>query len=67
MSETRQLAEEIASQAPAAVQGAKRAINVAMSHSLEVGLIYETATAVSATGSAEQFREGAEAFAQKKT
>ena len=67
MSEARRLAEEIASQEPAAVQGAKRAINVAMSHSLEVGLIYETATAVSAMGSAERLREGAEAFAQRKT
>lgn len=66
MNEARQLAEEIASQEPAAVQGAKRAINVAMSHSLEVGLIYETATAVSAMGSAERLREGAEAFAQRK-
>jgi enoyl-CoA hydratase len=66
MSEVRQLAGEIAAQAPAAVQGAKRAINVAMSHSLEVGLIYETATALASMGSAEGFREGAEAFIQRK-
>jgi len=66
MSEARQLAEEIAAQEPAAVQGAKRAINVAMSHSLEVGLIYETATALASMGSAEGFREGAEAFIQRK-
>jgi len=67
MSEARQLAEEIASKEPAAVQGAKRAINVAMSHSLEVGLTYETATALSAIGSAQRFLEGAQAFSQKKT
>jgi len=66
MSEARKLAEEIATQAPAAVQGAKRAINVAMSHSLEVGLTYETAIALTSAGSAEAFRQGAEAFAQKK-
>ena len=67
LSEARQLAEEIASQAPAAVQGAKRAINVAMSHSLEVGLTYETATALTSMGAAEKLREGAEALAQRKT
>ena len=66
MGEVRQLAEEIASQTPAAVQGAKRAINVAMSHSLEVGLTYETVTAVGVMGSAEQLREAGEAFAQRK-
>lgn len=66
MAEARKLAEEIASHEPAAVQGAKRAINVAMSHSLEVGLTYETATALTAIGSAQKFLESAEAFAQKK-
>jgi len=66
MSEARQLAEEIAAHTPAAVQGAKRAINVAMSHSLEVGLTYETATALSSMGTAETFIQGAEAFAQRK-
>jgi len=66
MSEARQLADEIASQPPAAVRGAKRAINVAMSHSLEVGLNYETVTAADVMGSAQQLREGAEAFAQRK-
>jgi enoyl-CoA hydratase len=66
MSEGRQLAEEIASQTPTAVQGAKRAINVAMSHSLEVGLTYETVTALGVMGSAEKLREGAEAFTQGK-
>jgi enoyl-CoA hydratase/carnithine racemase len=45
MSETRNLAEEIAALSPAAVRAAKRALNVAMSTSLELGLTYETATA----------------------
>lgn len=67
MSEARRLAEEIASQEPAAVQGAKRAINVAMSHSLEMGLNYETVTALSSMGSVQRFVEGAQAFAQKKS
>lgn len=66
MSEAGQLAEEIAAIAPASVQGAKRAINVAMSHSLEVGLNYETATAFGLTGSAEKLSEASEAFKQKK-
>jgi enoyl-CoA hydratase len=43
MNEARKLAEEIAALSPAAVQAAKRALNVAMSCSLEIGLNYESA------------------------
>lgn len=47
MEEARKLAGEIASFTPALVQGAKRAVNVAMSYPLEIGLNYETITATS--------------------
>lgn len=47
MEEAMKLAEEIASSAPVLVQAAKRAISVAMSHPLEIGLNYETITATS--------------------
>jgi len=46
MEEVKKLAEEIASISPDLVQGAKRAVNVAMSYPLEIGLNYETLTAV---------------------
>lgn len=49
MSEARKLAEEIASHHPNVVQAAKRAVNVAMSHSLDIGLSYETAAALSSS------------------
>ena len=65
-SEVRQLAEQIAACSPAAVQGAKRAINVAMSHSLEVGLSYESATALSIAGLGTRISEGAAAFWEEK-
>lgn len=68
MTEARQLAEEIASHLPAVVEGAKRAINVALSTPLELGLSYETATAVgtlSAGGLALQ--ETAADFTKKKS
>lgn len=45
MNEARKLAEQIAALSPAAVRAAKRALNVAMSYSLDIGLNYETATA----------------------
>ena len=47
MEEARKLAQEIASIAPPLIQGAKRAINVAMSYPLDIGLSYETILAVS--------------------
>lgn len=66
MSEVRRLAEEIAACNPAAVQGTKRAINVAMSHSLEVGLSYESATALSIGSLQDRIRQGAAAFLGEK-
>jgi enoyl-CoA hydratase/carnithine racemase len=66
MSEVRQLAEQIAACNPAAVQGAKRAINVAMSHSLEVGLSYESATALGIVGLAARIGESAAAFWEER-
>ncbi len=46
MEEARKLATEIAAMAPALIQGAKNAINVALSYPLDVGLDFETSTAV---------------------
>lgn len=43
MAEAKKLAEKIASLPPAAVQAAKRALNVAMSCGLDIGLNYESA------------------------
>ncbi|MDY6906818.1 MAG: enoyl-CoA hydratase/isomerase family protein [Chloroflexota bacterium] len=65
MAEARKLAEEIASMQPAAVQAAKRAINVAMSYSLDAGLNYETASALNAMGGAETLAQGASAFTER--
>jgi enoyl-CoA hydratase/carnithine racemase len=48
--ETLNLAREIATQNPVAVQNAKRALNVAASAPLEVGLRFETAMALSGLG-----------------
>jgi len=59
------LAQEIASLNPDAIQGIKRAVNVAMSHSLDVGLAFETATALSVPGVGERVRQGASAFSEK--
>lgn len=47
MVEASRLAEQIASQPPAAVQAAKRALNMAMSTGLQEGLDFESATALS--------------------
>ncbi len=65
-SEARQLAEQIAACNPAAVQGAKRAINFAMSHSLEAGLSYESVTALSIAGLGARISERAAAFWEEK-
>lgn len=61
----RGLAREIAAISPEAVQGIKRAVNCAMSYSLDVGLAFETATALSVPGVGERFAAGAKAFAKK--
>lgn len=50
MGEAVRLAEQIASQSPAAVQAAKRALNMAMSTDLEAGLDFETTTAIGLFG-----------------
>jgi enoyl-CoA hydratase len=54
MEEARKLAQEIAAIAPPLIQGAKRAINVAMSYPLDIGLSYEAITAVSTRQSIQQ-------------
>lgn len=66
MAAARGLAAEIAAVNPDAVQGVKRAVNVAMSNSLDVGLAFETATALSLPGLADKFAQGATAFSDKK-
>ena len=47
MEEANKLAQEMAAVAPPLMQGAKRAINMAMSYPLDIGLSYETVLAVS--------------------
>jgi enoyl-CoA hydratase len=47
MEEANKMAQEIAAIAPPLIQGAKRAINVAVSYPLDIGLGYETMNAVS--------------------
>jgi len=47
MEEAKKLAQEIAAVAPPLMQGAKKAINVAMSYPLDIGLSFETILAVS--------------------
>jgi enoyl-CoA hydratase/carnithine racemase len=66
MPEVSRLAQEIASLEPDAVQAVKRAINVAMSHSLEVGLAYESATALSIPAVTERIRGSASSFRGKR-
>ena len=46
MEEARKLAQEIAAIAPPLIQGAKKAINVAMSYPLDIGLSFENILAV---------------------
>jgi len=60
--ETGKLAKEIASVAPELIQGAKRAINVAMSYPLDMGLNYETITAVSTV---QDLKKGADSLISK--
>jgi len=62
MEEARKLAQEIAAIAPPLIQGAKRAINVAMSYPLDIGLSYEAITAVSTR---QNIREGAASLLEK--
>ncbi len=62
MEEARKLAQEIAAIAPPLIQGAKRAINVAMSYPLDVGLTYETITAVSTR---QNIQQGAASLLEK--
>jgi enoyl-CoA hydratase len=47
MGEAKKLAQEIAAVAPPLIQGAKKAINVAMSYPLDIGLSFETILAAS--------------------
>ena len=62
MEEARKLAQEIAAVAPALIQGAKRAINVAVSYPLELGLNYEAVTAVT---SRQDIRQGSASLLEK--
>lgn len=62
MEEARKLAQEIASVAPPLIQGAKRAINVAVSYPLELGLNYEAVTAVT---SRQDIRQGSASLLEK--
>jgi len=62
MEEARKLAQEIAAIAPPLIQGAKRAINVAMSYPLDMGLNYETITAVSTR---QNIQQGAASLLEK--
>jgi enoyl-CoA hydratase len=62
LDEARKLALEIAAIAPPLIQGAKRAINVAVSYPLDVGLSYETITAVSTR---QNIRQGAASLLEK--
>jgi enoyl-CoA hydratase len=62
MDEAKKLAQEIAAIAPPLIQGAKRAINVAMSYPLDIGLSYETITAV---GTRQNLEQGAASLLEK--
>jgi len=62
MEEAGKLAQEIAAIAPPLIQGAKRAINVAMSYPLDIGLSYETMTAVNTR---QNIQEGAAGLLEK--
>lgn len=65
MAETRKLAEELANLDPIKVQGAKRAVNLAMSSPLDAGLRMETDICLSAR-SDSSFSEEAKKFLEKK-
>ena len=62
MEEAWKLADEIAAIPPHLIQGAKRAINVATSYPLEVGLSYETITA---TSTRQNIKQGASSLLKK--
>jgi len=62
MEEAMKLAQEIAAIAPPLIQGAKRAINVAMSYPLDIGLNYETITAASTR---QNIQQGAASLLEK--
>jgi enoyl-CoA hydratase len=62
MDEAKKLAQEIAAIAPPLIEGAKRAINVAMSYPLDIGLSYETITAV---GTRQNLEQGAASLLEK--
>ena len=65
MNEARKLAEEISGLAPNIVQGAKRAVNLAMSTPLDAGLRLETDICLGA-GSGSSFSDQAKDFMKKK-
>jgi len=65
MEAARSLAQEIAALNPDAIQGVKRAVNVAMSCSLSVGLAFETATALSVPRVTDKVRDAAMTFSDK--
>jgi len=62
MEEARKLAQEIAAVAPPLIQGAKRAINVAVSYPLDIGLSYEATTAITAR---QDIRQGSASLLEK--
>jgi enoyl-CoA hydratase/carnithine racemase len=62
MEEAGKLAQEIASIAPSLIQGAKRAINAAVSYPLDIGLNYETITAVATR---QDIRQGSASLLEK--
>ncbi len=62
MEEAKKLAQEIASIAPPLIEGAKRAINVAVSYPLELGLSYEITTAIATR---QDIRQGSASLLQK--
>jgi enoyl-CoA hydratase len=65
MSEARKLAEEMARISPHLIQGAKRAVNIAASTPLDVGLRMETDICVS-SGSGVTMGEAAQQFVRKE-
>lgn len=62
MEEAKKLAQEIAAIAPPLIQGAKRAINVAVSYPLELGLNYEITTAIATR---QDIRQGSASLLEK--
>lgn len=62
MEEATKLAQEMISIAPQLIEGAKRAINVAVSYPMEIGLNYEIATAIATR---QDIRQGSASLLQK--